>query len=87
MDGEIGVAHGTVGGVAAGGTVRWATSAAGYGGLEIGRYATNADAGAVGNEAFGVSGGTNSANTVLTEPSCGNATSAGCGRSGAGEAR
>jgi len=49
LDGEVGIAHGTVGGVAAGGTVRWATSAAGYGGLVIGRYATNADAGAVGD--------------------------------------
>jgi len=87
LDGEVGVAHGTVGGVAAGGTVRWASSAAGYGGLVIGRYATNADAGAVGNEAFGVSGGTNSANTGLAEPSCGNATSAGCGSCAAGGAR
>jgi len=88
LDGEGGgvAADSAVGGVAAGGTVSWASSAAGCGGLVIASYATNAGAGAVGNEAFGVGGGTNSANTVLAEPSGGNATSACCDSSTAGGA-
>jgi len=86
LDGEGGgvAADSAVGGVAAGGTVSWASSAAGYGGLVKGRFATNADAGAVGNEAVGVAGGTRSANTVLIEPISSRATLADCCRCAGG---
>jgi len=88
LDGEGGgvAADSAGGGVAAGGTVSWASSATWCGELVIGRFATNADAGAVGNEAVGVGGGTNSANTILAEPSGGNATKAICDRCDAGGA-
>jgi len=86
LDGEVGVAHGTVGGIAAGGTVRWASSAGGYGGLVKGRFATNADAGGVGNEAVGIGGGTKNAKSVLVEVICRSATLAGCCRCAGGAA-
>jgi len=86
LDGEGGrvAADSAVGGVAAGGAVSWASSAAGYGGLVKGRFATNADAGGVGNEAVGVGGGTKCANTVLVEPISSSATLADCCRCAGG---
>jgi len=86
LEGEGGgvAAESAVGDVAAGGTVSWASSAAGYGGLVIASFATNAGAGAVGNEAVGVTGGTSSANTGLAKPICSDATSAECCRCAGG---
>jgi len=88
MDGEGGgvAADSAVGGVAAGGTVSWASSATWCCELVIASFATNADAGAVGNEAVGVGGDTNSANTGLAEPRSRSATSADCCRCAAGGA-
>jgi len=53
--------------------------------LVKGRFATNADAGGVGNEAVGIGGGgTNNAKSVLVEIICSRATLAGCCRCAGG---
>jgi len=89
LDGEGGgvAADSAVGGVTAGGTVSWASSATWCCELVIASFATNAEGGAVANEAVGVAGdGTNSANTGLAEPRSRSATSADCCRCAAGDA-